>query len=316
MMSPRLMPMRKAMRRSSANLRGAVGHRRLHLDRAAHGIDHARELQQQAVAGGLDDAPAVRWRSRGRRLPRRKAFSAAKRAALVAAHQPRVARDVGRHDGGKAALLGHSGSPARREPADAVIEVDSDQSQARSARLPCHAPSAGCNSARRKRPALRRACRAWASALRANRNRAGRSVARIAFADGYASSSPRSIALPTIARSALQTNKAWVGRRAQTHGAFKMIDGRVGLTADRRFRRPRNGGQASMYRLGLSAMRPLKPQGYRIGRSIPSDNAAPRRMPWRLGRSMRDRRQGSVGICDFRDCTRIRRSSQSSNSSA
>ena len=25
---------------------GVVGHRRLHLDRAAHGIDHARELQQ------------------------------------------------------------------------------------------------------------------------------------------------------------------------------------------------------------------------------------------------------------------------------
>jgi hypothetical protein len=30
--------------------------------------------------------------------------------------QPRVARDVSRHDCGKAALLGHSGSPAIRRP--------------------------------------------------------------------------------------------------------------------------------------------------------------------------------------------------------
>src|SRR5215813_14791670 len=28
---------------------------RLHLDRTAHGVDHAWELQQQAVAGSLDD---------------------------------------------------------------------------------------------------------------------------------------------------------------------------------------------------------------------------------------------------------------------
>src|SRR4029453_8501836 len=31
----------------------------LHLDRASHRIYHAGELQQQPVAGGLDDAPAV-----------------------------------------------------------------------------------------------------------------------------------------------------------------------------------------------------------------------------------------------------------------
>src|SRR5262249_52045067 len=31
----------------------AVSHRRLNFDRAAHRIHHARELQQQAVAGGL-----------------------------------------------------------------------------------------------------------------------------------------------------------------------------------------------------------------------------------------------------------------------
>jgi hypothetical protein len=31
---------------------------------------------------------------------------------LLASHKPRVARDVGRDDGGEAALLSHSGSPA------------------------------------------------------------------------------------------------------------------------------------------------------------------------------------------------------------
>ena len=96
-------------------LGGAVSHRRLHLDRAAHSIDHARELQQQAVAGGLDDAAAVAGDRRvDDLLP--KGFQRRQRAALVAAHQPRVARDIGRHDGGKAALLGHSGSPASRNP--------------------------------------------------------------------------------------------------------------------------------------------------------------------------------------------------------
>ena len=100
---------------------GAVSHRRLHLDRAAHGIDHARELQQQAVARGLDDAPSMAgdcWVDH--LLP--KGFQRRQRAALVPAHQPRVARDVSRHDGGKAALLGHSGRPARRKPS---IQFDS-----------------------------------------------------------------------------------------------------------------------------------------------------------------------------------------------
>ena len=35
------------------------GHLALHLDRAAHRIDDAGELDQQAVAGGLDDAAAM-----------------------------------------------------------------------------------------------------------------------------------------------------------------------------------------------------------------------------------------------------------------
>ena len=36
-----------------------LGHRLLHFDRAAHRIDDAGKLHQQAVAGGLDDAAVV-----------------------------------------------------------------------------------------------------------------------------------------------------------------------------------------------------------------------------------------------------------------
>ena len=32
----------------------------LHFDRAAHGVDHAAELDKNAIAGALDDAPAMR----------------------------------------------------------------------------------------------------------------------------------------------------------------------------------------------------------------------------------------------------------------
>jgi hypothetical protein len=39
---------------------------------------------------------------------------ASERAALVAPHQPRVAREVGRDDSGEAALFGHSGQSNRR----------------------------------------------------------------------------------------------------------------------------------------------------------------------------------------------------------
>src|SRR5262249_29592800 len=92
---------------------GTVSHRRLHLDRTAHSVDDAREFQQQPVTCGLDDATSMggnRWVNDllAKALQRREG------AALVSSHQPRVARDVSGHHGGEAALLGHSGSPARR----------------------------------------------------------------------------------------------------------------------------------------------------------------------------------------------------------
>ena len=38
----------------------ALDHAVLHFDRAAHRVDHAAELDEDAVAGALDDAPMMR----------------------------------------------------------------------------------------------------------------------------------------------------------------------------------------------------------------------------------------------------------------
>jgi hypothetical protein len=45
-----------ALRRQA---RVTFGHAVLHLDRAAHGVDHAAELDEAAVPGSLDDAAVM-----------------------------------------------------------------------------------------------------------------------------------------------------------------------------------------------------------------------------------------------------------------
>ena len=85
------------MRRSAGDVGVALGHFALHLDRAAHRVDDAGELDEQPVAGGLDDAAAVLVdlgvdQLAPNRLQRRE------RAFLVRAHQPRIAGDIGRQD--------------------------------------------------------------------------------------------------------------------------------------------------------------------------------------------------------------------------
>ena len=51
------------------NARLAPGHGALDLDGALHGVDHARELHQRAVAHQLDDASVVRRDRRIDELP-------------------------------------------------------------------------------------------------------------------------------------------------------------------------------------------------------------------------------------------------------
>src|SRR6516162_707553 len=81
----------------------ALDHRSLHGERAGDRLDHARELDQQAVAGRLDDSavvPGYHWIDQLSAMgvePRERAF-------LVLAHQPAVAGDIGREDRRQPAL--------------------------------------------------------------------------------------------------------------------------------------------------------------------------------------------------------------------
>jgi hypothetical protein len=71
----------------------ALDHAILHLDRAAHGVDHAAELDQAAVAGALDDAPVMQGDGRvdqvaaERTQPRQNAI-------LVRSREPAIADDI------------------------------------------------------------------------------------------------------------------------------------------------------------------------------------------------------------------------------
>ena len=83
-----------------------LGHRLLYSDRAAHRIDDAGKFDQQAVAGGLDDAAPVLgdfWIDQF--TPQR--CEAFERAFLVRPHQPRIPRHIGGEDRGKTAGRGH-----------------------------------------------------------------------------------------------------------------------------------------------------------------------------------------------------------------
>ena len=74
-----------------------LGHLPLHVDRAAHGVDDAGELDQKPVASGFDDAAAVFDDLRiDQFAPDR--FQRRERAFLVGAHQPRIADHISGQD--------------------------------------------------------------------------------------------------------------------------------------------------------------------------------------------------------------------------
>ena len=75
----------------------------LHRDRAAHRIDDAGKLDQQAVAGGLDDAAPV-FRDLGMEKRGAVLLEVAQRRLFVDAHQAAVADDVTGENRGKSAF--------------------------------------------------------------------------------------------------------------------------------------------------------------------------------------------------------------------
>jgi hypothetical protein len=91
----------------------ALGHAELDFDCAAHGVDHATELDEDAVAGALDDAASM---NRDRRVDE----VAAKRAQprknqfLTDACEPAVADNVGGEDRREFPALRHVSTLPRR----------------------------------------------------------------------------------------------------------------------------------------------------------------------------------------------------------
>ena len=90
----------------------------LNLDGAAHGIDHAAELDKNAVAGSLDNAPAIRGDGGIDQIaaqppePRQGAI-------LVRSREPAIADYIGDQDRRNLPGLAHSSaSPALRRPSN------------------------------------------------------------------------------------------------------------------------------------------------------------------------------------------------------
>src|SRR5262249_10980099 len=75
----------------------AFGHCSLDLGRTAQGVDNAGELDQQPVAGGLDDATVMLSNFRVDYLGS-EGLQPAERSFLVGSDQARIPRHIGRED--------------------------------------------------------------------------------------------------------------------------------------------------------------------------------------------------------------------------
>ena len=84
-------------------LRIALGLGALHVDGAAHGIDHAVELDEQPVAHGLDQATVMRGDLRLEDFVQIGLKTSA-RPFLIGLAQAAIASDIGNQHGGEPAL--------------------------------------------------------------------------------------------------------------------------------------------------------------------------------------------------------------------
>ena len=119
---------------------GCVALRRqlLQPDRALNSVDHRAELDQHAIAGGLDDTTAMVC---DERICRGAVVAQClRRARLVEPHQAAVACHISGKDRGELADCGHSsGIPALRRPAKYVASY-----RARIFGTPCHMRAFRC----------------------------------------------------------------------------------------------------------------------------------------------------------------------------
>jgi hypothetical protein len=97
MTSPRLIPMRNSMRRSSTAFCSFGGNAPLDFRRAMHRIHHACKFDQESVARGFYDSTA-RFRDSGVDERRTKRFESRVGPFLVGTHKPAVTCDICRQD--------------------------------------------------------------------------------------------------------------------------------------------------------------------------------------------------------------------------
>ena len=106
-----------------ATLRGYAGvaldEAVLHLDCAAHGVDHAAEFDEAAVAGALDDA-AVMGGDGGVDQIAAQAPEARERAVLVRAGEPGIADHIGDQDRRNFPGLAHRGHSVVMQPSTTI----------------------------------------------------------------------------------------------------------------------------------------------------------------------------------------------------
>jgi hypothetical protein len=84
----------------------ALDHAVLHLDGAAHGVDHAAEFDKNSIARTLDDPSAVDGDRRIDEIAAQRA-QPRQRAVFVRAGQPAIANDIGRQHRREFAGLAH-----------------------------------------------------------------------------------------------------------------------------------------------------------------------------------------------------------------
>ena len=101
----------------------AFGHQPLHRDRGLGGADHARELEQEPVAGIFHDAATVIENDRMDRAAM--GLERGMGSGLIGTHHARIAGDIGANDGGETSFhtLRCSGNPMSRshQAADPVL---------------------------------------------------------------------------------------------------------------------------------------------------------------------------------------------------
>ena len=99
----------------------ALDHAGLHLDGAAHGVDHAAELDDRAVAGALDDAPVM---DRDRRVDEIAAQrpQPRQRPILVRSREPAIPDDVRDQNRRELSGLAHCAPPAAGRLVQKIID--------------------------------------------------------------------------------------------------------------------------------------------------------------------------------------------------